>query len=260
MSARRRMFNLQLISEDDFIDLPDKAQLLFWHFLGNADDQGFLKNARSIIRNLQASESDLQALIDAGEVIKFDSGAILVTTFWQHNDRHAWKPQPTTCKDEFNLVCLDRSNKYILKSQKTEETDEKPCSVPDKEADSPSSHQTYTNVGENSHQSYTKNGEKRHPKERIKERKKEKASPSPSAIQEQKTERMPLDELRYRIDHMGEYVANLKNQKMPFAWEADYSRVFWGIFPTEEEYERAKNNNEELFIQAYDAYENYMKS
>lgn len=83
--AERRMFSKTIIGSDLFTDLPFPSQSLYVHLAMNADDEGFLNNAKKIQRMIGATENDLQCLIEQGYIIKFDSGVIVITHWKIHN-------------------------------------------------------------------------------------------------------------------------------------------------------------------------------
>ena len=83
--AERRMFSKTIIGSDLFTDLPFSSQSLYVHLAMNADDEGFLNNAKKIQRMIGATENDLQCLIEQGYIIQFDSGVMVITHWKIHN-------------------------------------------------------------------------------------------------------------------------------------------------------------------------------
>jgi len=48
--SERRMFSMQIVDSDAFLDMPLSTQALYFHLSMRADDDGFVDNARKIIR------------------------------------------------------------------------------------------------------------------------------------------------------------------------------------------------------------------
>ena len=46
--GERRMFNKKITESDAFLDMPASAQMLYFHFSMNADDDGFVNSPRKI--------------------------------------------------------------------------------------------------------------------------------------------------------------------------------------------------------------------
>ena len=61
--AERRMFAKTIIDSDLFLDMPQSAQLLYFHLSMRADDDGFINNPKSIMRNVKCNDDDLKLLV-----------------------------------------------------------------------------------------------------------------------------------------------------------------------------------------------------
>lgn len=90
--AQRRMFSLQVVDTDLFMDMPLSAQALYFHLGMRADDDGFVGNAKRIQKLVGAADDDMKILILKGFVIAFDSG-VMVIRHWKisnyiQNDRY----------------------------------------------------------------------------------------------------------------------------------------------------------------------------
>ncbi|MGL4547130.1 MAG: hypothetical protein ACRCUV_03900 [Eubacterium aggregans] len=73
--ATRRMFSLEVVDTDLFLDLPLTSQALYFHLGMRADDDGFISSPKRIIRLLGCGEDDLNILITRG--MSFPSRAAL---------------------------------------------------------------------------------------------------------------------------------------------------------------------------------------
>lgn len=79
------MTSLEVTSTDAFLDMPQSSQLLYFHLNSLADDDGFVANPRSIMRNCGSQADDLKLLIAKKFVIAFDDG-VCVIKHWRINN------------------------------------------------------------------------------------------------------------------------------------------------------------------------------
>lgn len=112
--AQKRMFSNSVIGSDDFLEMPDSSQNLYFHLSMQADDDGFVDNWKSIMRMTGKKEDDMKILIAKSFVIPFKTG-ILVIRHWKINnyiqkDRY----KETIHKDEKALLTTDENNVYNL--------------------------------------------------------------------------------------------------------------------------------------------------
>lgn len=83
--AQKRMFDKSVIRRDDFIEMPDSTQNLYFHLSMDADDDGFVDNWKSLMRMTGKKEDDLKLLIAKNFVIPFDTGVIVIK-HWRMNN------------------------------------------------------------------------------------------------------------------------------------------------------------------------------
>lgn len=105
--ARRRMFSNTVIASDRFLSLSHQAQCLYFHLNLYADDEGFVQNPKMVVRILNCPEHCLSELAQAGYLISYPSGVVLVTHWMLHNTIRKDRFQPTVCtaeKDAVNLI------------------------------------------------------------------------------------------------------------------------------------------------------------
>ena len=114
--AERRMFSKAIVESDLFCDMPLSAQALYFHLNLNADDDGFLGNARKIRAMIGASEDDLKLLIAKKFLIPYESGVIVIRHWRQNNylrnDRH----KATIYQDELSMLETKPNGMYELKN------------------------------------------------------------------------------------------------------------------------------------------------
>ena len=112
--AQKRMFNNSVVGSDDFLEMPDSSQNLYFHLSMQADDDGFVDNWKSIMRMTGKKEDDLKILIAKSFIIPFDTG-ILVIKHWRLNnyiqkDRY----KETIHKKEKSQLAVGKNNVYEL--------------------------------------------------------------------------------------------------------------------------------------------------
>lgn len=112
--AQRRMLNVNLISSDDFCNLPHMAQLLYLHLNMNADDDGLVGNATRLMRSLGIQKRYLAALTDKEYLISFESGVVAIT-HWHYNN-HIRKDRyvKTRYINELSKLKIDNGEIYKL--------------------------------------------------------------------------------------------------------------------------------------------------
>ena len=112
--AQKRMFDKTITNSDDFLELPDSSQVLYFHLNMNADDDGFVNNWKSIIRMTGTKEDDLKILIAKSFVIPFDSGVIVIKHWrinnYLRNDRY----KETNYKQELSMLNTNDNGEYLL--------------------------------------------------------------------------------------------------------------------------------------------------
>ncbi len=90
--ASRRMISTEIYTDDKFTDLEPPARLLFTYLVLVADDDGFFTATKQAVFLSGATNEDLQRLVDAGYLYKFDGGVYVI--------RH-WKQMNTIQKDRY---------------------------------------------------------------------------------------------------------------------------------------------------------------
>ena len=83
--AERRMFAKTIVLSDAFLDMSLGARCLYMTFGMVADDDGFVNNPKSIMRQCGAQEDDLKLLLAKKFLIPFDSGVVVIK-HWRINN------------------------------------------------------------------------------------------------------------------------------------------------------------------------------
>ena len=83
--ANRRMFSLDVVNTDRFMEMPLTAQALYFHLGMRADDDGFIASPRQIMKAVECKQDDMKILVSKGYVIPFESGIVVIRHWKQHN-------------------------------------------------------------------------------------------------------------------------------------------------------------------------------
>lgn len=110
--ANRRMFSLDVIDTDNFLDMPVSARLLYYDLGMRADDDGFLQSVQKILRFTGANSNDLDLLVERGFVIRFETGIIVVRHWRVNNQIRADRYKPSVCADEKSRLVVDDCGVY----------------------------------------------------------------------------------------------------------------------------------------------------
>lgn len=111
--ADKRMMSKSVIDTDMFLDMPASTQCLYFHMLLMADDDGFLKNAKTIMRTVGASPDDIKLLIAKQYLIPFDTGIMVIKHWRIHNYIKKDRYKPTDC-EEIKLLEVNEKGEYVL--------------------------------------------------------------------------------------------------------------------------------------------------
>lgn len=111
--ANKRMFSIDVVDTDRFLEMPVSTQALYFHFGMRADDDGFVSSPKKIIKIASCTNDDLRVLISKGYVIPFDSGVVVITD-WKinnlvKNDRY----KPTRYQEEFKQLGI-KDGSYVM--------------------------------------------------------------------------------------------------------------------------------------------------
>ena len=112
--AQRRMFAQTIIGSDAFLDMPLSTQALYFHLSMRADDEGFLNNAKTIIRLVGAKEDDLSVLIAKRFIIPFETGIVVIKHWKIHNYIQKDRLKPTVYDEEKALLTTTKNKGYSL--------------------------------------------------------------------------------------------------------------------------------------------------
>ena len=109
----RRMISDEVVGNDRFLEMSKAAQLLYFHLVVHADDDGFVSSPKSIMAITKSKKKDLEELEANGFVIVFDSGILVITHWFIMNlFDHAKRKKDTQCQSEAKQVHQTKSKMY----------------------------------------------------------------------------------------------------------------------------------------------------
>ena len=111
--AERRMFAKSIVLSDDFLDMPMSSRYLYLSLGMVADDDGFVKNPKSILRMCGASKEDMDNLIAGKYIIRFKSGVIAIRAWRVNNYLQKDRYKPTSCTEEMKMLSVSESGFYV---------------------------------------------------------------------------------------------------------------------------------------------------
>lgn len=115
--AQRRMFSIDELQADDFLELTPEAQILYVQLSLNADDDGFTSRVKMTQRLCGASNESLKHLCQKGFVHIFDSGVSVIMNWNANNQIKKDRYHETTHLDEKKKLVLNDGGWYKLKAE-----------------------------------------------------------------------------------------------------------------------------------------------
>lgn len=112
--AARRMFSRDILESDNFINMSFEAQCLYVQLSISADDCGFNGSPRRVCRTISVGEECIDELIRSGFIHRFDNGVIVILDWCRCNTIQADRYKPTIYVEEFDLLELDQTKRYIV--------------------------------------------------------------------------------------------------------------------------------------------------
>ncbi len=137
--ALRRMFSQKVIGNDRFLDLSGDARALYYHLGMYADDDGAIGSYRAALRMANFDMSALDALVEKGFVIVFESGVAFIRHWWVHNTLRKDRYTQTEYQEELATLEINERGVYVerVTVAETEPIEEAPCEAVQKTASEP---------------------------------------------------------------------------------------------------------------------------
>ena len=99
--AKKRMFSIDIVGSDAFLDLPYSAQCLYFQLGMRADDDGFVGNPKTIQRIAGTKASDLELLVKKRFLLQFPSGVVVIKHWKINNQIQKDRYTPTVYTEEY---------------------------------------------------------------------------------------------------------------------------------------------------------------
>ena len=116
--AKRRMFSLDIVDSDRFLEMPQTAQNLYFALGMRADDDGFVSSPNKIVKIIGANSDDFNILLAKSFVMKFDSGIMVITHWRMHNYIKKDRYTGTIYKLERSMLRIGKNKEYIYMDTK----------------------------------------------------------------------------------------------------------------------------------------------
>ena len=115
--AQKRMFSLNVVDTDNFLEMPISSRLLYYELGMRADDDGFVDNWKKILLFTGLKQDDLKVLISKKFIIPFESGVIVIRHWRLNNYLQNDRTKPTIYQEELKQLGLDNNNVYIMDTE-----------------------------------------------------------------------------------------------------------------------------------------------
>ena len=113
--ANRRMFSKTIIDNDEFLEMPVSARLLYFDLGMRADDDGFVSPKR-IMKFTNATDDDLKVLLAKKYVLNFENKVLVIRDWKVNNFIRPDRYTPTIYQEYLKRLELTGSNQYQLGS------------------------------------------------------------------------------------------------------------------------------------------------
>lgn len=106
------MFSLQIVDTDAFLDMPISSQVLYFHLVMRADDEGFVSNPKKIMRLVGTGDDDMKILIGKRFLLSFESGVVVIKHWLIHNTIRMDRFNKTSYQKEKNTLLVSENKAY----------------------------------------------------------------------------------------------------------------------------------------------------
>jgi len=110
--AQRRMLSSQIVNSDAFLDMPISSQLLYFHLVMQADDDGFVGNPKRVMRMIGTNDDDFKILLGKRFLLTFESGVVVIKHWLIHNTIRLDRYHSTQYKDEKKTLFIKENKSY----------------------------------------------------------------------------------------------------------------------------------------------------
>ena len=127
------MFAKSIVLSDAFLDMPLSARCLYFTLGMLADDDGFVGNPKSIMRQCGASQDDMLVLLQKRYILGFESGVIVIKHWRMNNYLRNDRYHTTTYLEEKEELLIDERGAYTEREKLTELTENTTFGIPQSE-------------------------------------------------------------------------------------------------------------------------------
>lgn len=110
--AKKRMFSIDIVGSDAFLDLPYSAQCLYFQLGMRADDDGFVGNPKTIQRIAGTKASDFELLVKKRFLLQFPSGVVVIKHWKINNQIQKDRYTPTVYTEEYQSLYIKDNKAY----------------------------------------------------------------------------------------------------------------------------------------------------
>ena len=115
--AQRRMFSLKVVDTDNFLDMPQTTQNLYFHLAMRADDDGFVSSPKKIMKMVNSPDDDFKILATKQFILPFKSGVIVIKHWKENNYIQADRYHKTIYCKEMALLSEDENGVYEMDTE-----------------------------------------------------------------------------------------------------------------------------------------------
>lgn len=110
--AKKRMFSLDIIDTDVFMDMPQTSRLLYYELCMRADDDGFVASPKKIMKMVGCNEDDFRILIGKQFIIPFETGIVVIKHWKIHNYIQKDRYKETIYVQEKSQLLQEKNGMY----------------------------------------------------------------------------------------------------------------------------------------------------
>ena len=114
--AKKRMFNIDIVGSDAFLDMAHESQALYLQLSMRADDDGFIGNPKTVMRIAGVSNAAFEELLQKRFILQFQSGVVVIKHWKINNDIKKDRYSPTVYTDEFQMLSTKENKAYTERS------------------------------------------------------------------------------------------------------------------------------------------------
>ena len=113
--ANKRMFSLNVVDTDKFLEMPISSRLLYYELGMRADDDGFVDNWKKILLFTGLKLDDMKLLITKQFIIPFESGIIVIKHWRMNNYLQKDRKKQTNYQEELKMLEISNGGEYFIK-------------------------------------------------------------------------------------------------------------------------------------------------